>query len=102
MIRIDSAGIPPRAAVVKLLGMNLTTSTERSSTREHAPEQTARVAAERSVEAIHRSTGFHWVGNGFFVSTYFPSATLAAERVSPFLLMDYGPSRIGTMPAIAE
>jgi redox-sensitive bicupin YhaK (pirin superfamily) len=47
----------------------------------------------RSVEAVHRSTGFHWVGNGFFVSTYFPSARLSSERVSPFLLMDYGPSR---------
>jgi redox-sensitive bicupin YhaK (pirin superfamily) len=48
---------------------------------------------ERAVEAIHRSTTFHWVGNGFFVSTYFPSATLPAERVSPFVLMDYGPPR---------
>jgi redox-sensitive bicupin YhaK (pirin superfamily) len=47
----------------------------------------------RSVEGIHRSTTFHWVGNGFFVSTYFPSAALPSERVSPFLLMDYGPAR---------
>jgi redox-sensitive bicupin YhaK (pirin superfamily) len=93
MIRIDSAGITRRAAVVTLLRMNVTTSIERASTREHALDETARLAAERSVEAIHRSAGFHWVGNGFFVSTYFPSATLAAERVSPFLLMDYGPAR---------
>jgi redox-sensitive bicupin YhaK (pirin superfamily) len=48
---------------------------------------------ERSVEGIHRSTTFHWVGNGFYVSTYFPSAKLPAERVSPFVLMDYGPPR---------
>ena len=47
----------------------------------------------RSVEAIHRSTGFHWVGDGFFVSTYFPSPGLPSERVSPFVLMDYGPPR---------
>jgi len=47
----------------------------------------------RSVEAIHKSTTFHWVGNGFFVSTYFPSAHLPAERVSPFVLMDYGPPK---------
>ena len=47
----------------------------------------------RSVEGIHRSTTFHWVGNGFFVSTYFPSAKLPSERVSPFVLMDYGPSK---------
>jgi hypothetical protein len=33
------------------------------------------------------------VGDGFYVSTYFPSAKLASERMSPFLLMDYGPSR---------
>jgi len=45
----------------------------------------------RTVEAIRRSTGFHWVGNGFRVSTYFPSSSLPAERVSPFVLMDYGP-----------
>jgi redox-sensitive bicupin YhaK (pirin superfamily) len=47
----------------------------------------------RGVEAIHRSNAFHWVGNGFFVSTYFPSARLPAERVSPFVLMDYGPAK---------
>lgn len=50
-------------------------------------------AAQRGVEGVFRSTGFHWVGNGFFVSTYFPSAQLPSERVSPFLLMDYGPAR---------
>jgi len=52
-----------------------------------------RTARERSVEGVHRSTGFHWVGNGFFVSTYFPSARLPSERVSPFVLMDYGPAK---------
>ena len=52
----------------------------------HAPDRA------RTVEAIHRSTEFHWVGDGFYVSTYFPSAHLASERMSPFLLMDYGPS----------
>jgi redox-sensitive bicupin YhaK (pirin superfamily) len=47
----------------------------------------------RSVEGIHRSTTFHWVGNGFYVSTYFPSTRLPSERVSPFVLMDYGPPK---------
>lgn len=47
----------------------------------------------RSVESVHRSTTFHWVGDGFFVSTYFPSAGLPSERTSPFVLMDYGPAR---------
>lgn len=48
---------------------------------------------DRSVEGVFRSTGFHWVGNGFYVSTYFPSEELPAERVSPFVLMDYGPPK---------
>lgn len=73
--------------------MTTLTSAERVSTREHPLPETTRLAAERSVEGVHRSSGFHWVGNGFFVSTYFPSRTLSAERVSPFLLMDYGPAR---------
>jgi len=47
----------------------------------------------RSVEGVHRSTTFHWVGDGFHVSTYFPSARLRPERVSPFVLMDYGPPK---------
>jgi quercetin 2,3-dioxygenase len=58
-------------------------------------EATVAVAPQRprGVDAVHRSTTFHWVGNGFFVSTYFPSADLPSERVSPFLLMDYGPAK---------
>ena len=34
-----------------------------------------RAGQSRTVEGIHRSTTFHWVGNGFHVSTYFPSAS---------------------------
>lgn len=57
-----------------------------------APTPAREAAREvRTVEAIHRNTGFHWVGNGFHVSTYFPSEELPPERVSPFVLMDYGP-----------
>jgi redox-sensitive bicupin YhaK (pirin superfamily) len=47
----------------------------------------------RSVEGIHRSTTFHWVGDGFQVATYFPSENLESERVSPFVLMDFGPPK---------
>jgi redox-sensitive bicupin YhaK (pirin superfamily) len=50
-------------------------------------------SAVRTVEGIHPSTTFHWVGNGFHVSTYFPSAKLPSTRVSPFILMDYGPPK---------
>jgi redox-sensitive bicupin YhaK (pirin superfamily) len=49
--------------------------------------------AVRSVEGIHRSTTFHWVGDGFHVATYFPSEHLESERVSPFVLMDFGPPK---------
>lgn len=45
------------------------------------------------MEGIHRSNTFHWVGNGFHVSTYFPSRNLSSARVSPFVLMDYGPPK---------
>ena len=58
-----------------------------------APDTATRT---RTVEGVHRSTGFHWVGNGFHVSTYFPSGGLPAERVSPFVLMDYGPPKMFT------
>jgi quercetin 2,3-dioxygenase len=72
--------------------MNTTISESRTPTP-------ASPSGVRSVEAIHRSTGFHWVGNGFHVSTYFPSANLPAERVSPFVLMDYGPPKtFGPLP----
>jgi redox-sensitive bicupin YhaK (pirin superfamily) len=60
---------------------------------ETATRTVEREATLRSVEGVHRSTTFHWVGNGFHVSTYFPSRQLAAERVSPFVLMDYGPPK---------
>src|SRR5882757_9264541 len=58
-----------------------------------AESHTPSMPATRSVEGVHRSTGFHWVGNGFHVSTYFPSEALPPERVSPFVLMDYGPPK---------
>jgi redox-sensitive bicupin YhaK (pirin superfamily) len=45
----------------------------------------------RTVAGIFPRTPFHWVGDGFRVSSYFPRPSLPAERVSPFLLMDYGP-----------
>jgi redox-sensitive bicupin YhaK (pirin superfamily) len=55
--------------------------------------QGAVVPALRTVAGVYRSTPFHWVGDGFYVSSYFPRPGLPAERVSPFLLMDYGPPR---------
>jgi redox-sensitive bicupin YhaK (pirin superfamily) len=55
--------------------------------------KTTALAESRTVESVHRSTTFHWVGNGFHVSTYFPSDGLPSERTSPFVLMDYGPPK---------
>ena len=52
-----------------------------------------RDASVRTVAGVFPSTPFHWVGDGFRVATYFPSHAIPAERVSPFLLMDYGPAR---------
>ncbi|MGD0523809.1 MAG: pirin family protein [Polyangiaceae bacterium] len=69
--------------------MNTTTA----SSSLPAAATSAAAAPVRSVEGIHQSTSFHWVGDGFFVSTYFPSRNLPAERVSPFVLMDYGPGK---------
>jgi quercetin 2,3-dioxygenase len=57
------------------------------------PQTTHAASGFRTVEGIHKSTAFHWVGDGFFVSTYFPSDKLPSERVSPFVLMDYGPPK---------
>jgi len=65
----------------------MTTTAPATTTRE--PSRAAQTL--RSVEGIHESTTFHWVGNGFHVSTYFPSQGLPAQRTSPFVLMDYGP-----------
>jgi quercetin 2,3-dioxygenase len=55
--------------------------------------QPVALAETRTVESVHRSTTFHWVGNGFYVSTYFPSEQLTPARTSPFVLMDYGPTK---------
>ncbi len=76
--------------MVKIPPMNSTTAIDRPLANDGASPQASRL---RSVEGVHRSTTFHWVGNGFHVSTYFPSAQLPSSRVSPFVLMDYGPPK---------
>jgi len=44
---------------------------------------------DRSIERVFRGSPEHWVGNGFRVSNYFPSATDFEKRMSPFFLLDY-------------
>jgi redox-sensitive bicupin YhaK (pirin superfamily) len=85
MGRITPGAVSARPGAATLEAMN-SIPTDLRSTAD------ARTGA-RTVEGIHRSTTFHWVGNGFHVATYFPSADLRPERVSPFVLMDYGPPR---------
>jgi redox-sensitive bicupin YhaK (pirin superfamily) len=90
MERITPRGVSSPTGALTLDCMTTTTVTERPAT---ADAGAASEAQERSVEGVFRSTEFHWVGNGFHVSTYFPSRQLPPERVSPFVLMDYGPPR---------
>lgn len=79
--------------VLRTLGMRVPSSLHPQKTHAPAPSRTGEGSQFRTVESIHKSTTFHWVGNGFYVSTYFPSDTLPSERVSPFVLMDYGPPK---------
>jgi quercetin 2,3-dioxygenase len=43
----------------------------------------------RNIEKVFKGTPEHWVGDGFHVSNYFPSATDFEKRMSPFFLLDY-------------
>jgi hypothetical protein len=47
--------------------------------------------AARTIHGVFQGDRFHWVGDGFRVSNYFPSGNDIVERMSPFLLMDYHP-----------
>lgn len=47
------------------------------------------MANERNIRGIYRGAGFHWVGDGFRVSNYFPSGNDFGQKISPFLLLDY-------------
>jgi quercetin 2,3-dioxygenase len=44
---------------------------------------------KRTIERVFRGAPHHWVGDGFHVSNYFPSATESQKRMSPFFLLDY-------------
>lgn len=47
------------------------------------------MTTERTITGIYRGAPFHWVGDGFRVSNYFPSGNNFGPRISPFLLLDY-------------
>ena len=44
---------------------------------------------ERKVAGVYHSDGFHWVGDGFRVTNYFPSGHDFANKISPYILLDY-------------
>jgi hypothetical protein len=90
---ITGAWLPRSHALVRLDAMNSTASVNSTASLDRPLAEASDLGRTRTVEGVHRSTGFHWVGNGFHVSTYFPSTKLPSERVSPFVLMDYGPSK---------
>jgi redox-sensitive bicupin YhaK (pirin superfamily) len=86
------ADITPGAVFNRQPPVKLTTMSSTVTSDQGLPVSGS-TSRPRSVEGVYGSTTFHWVGNGFFVSTYFPSEQLPSERVSPFVLMDYGPPK---------
>ena len=44
---------------------------------------------KRTIDRVFRGAPAHWVGDGFHVNNYFPSATDDMKRMSPFFLLDY-------------
>ena len=53
---------------------------------------TTRVATNaRAIDAVYRSPGLHWVGDGFRVAGYFSAIPDAMRKLDPFLMLDYHP-----------
>lgn len=67
-----------------------TTTTATNFATPGAAERTS--SPLRSVNAVYRPPGLHWVGDGFRVHGYFNTIPEAARRLSPFLLLDYHPA----------
>lgn len=44
---------------------------------------------ERKLKGVHRGDGFHWVGDGFYVTQVLPGRDHLQHEADPFLLMDY-------------
>ena len=45
----------------------------------------------RTLHVVHRGDGFHWVGDGFYVTQLLPGSPELQKMADPFLLMDYNP-----------
>ena len=48
---------------------------------------------QRQLQSVHGGDGFHWVGDGFYVTQLLPGSPDLQRRADPFLLMDYNPVR---------
>ena len=48
---------------------------------------------ERRLQGVHSGDGFHWVGDGFYVTQLLPGRKGLEAVSDPFLLMDYHPPR---------
>lgn len=46
----------------------------------------------RSIENSYQGSPFHMVGDGFRVMNFFPNGNHLAERLNPFVLLDYNPA----------
>ncbi|HQH07831.1 MAG TPA: pirin family protein [Phycicoccus sp.] len=47
----------------------------------------------RQLARVHSGDGFHWVGDGFYVTQLLPGSPELQAAADPFLLMDYNPVR---------
>lgn len=47
----------------------------------------------RQLHSVHSGDGFHWVGDGFYVTQLLPGNATLQKLADPFLLMDYNPVR---------
>ncbi len=66
------------------------------------------ISNQRKLKGIYRGSDFHWVGDGFRVSNYFPSGNDFGRRISPYVMFDYAapydyapsdrPRGVGTHP----
>lgn len=46
----------------------------------------------RPIESSYRGSHFHMVGDGFRVMNFFPNGHALAQRLNPFVLLDYNPA----------
>ncbi|MBP7929356.1 MAG: pirin family protein [Acidimicrobiia bacterium] len=49
---------------------------------------------ERKLRGVFAGDGFHWVGDGFYVTQVLPGTEELRQLADPFLLMDYHPVRV--------